>query len=104
MTGASRTAARSRARPCPSECPHPTSARHTTSTTTARARWAERVLKVAQASERSRGWPARPCQGRGMVPGFPRRRQDGPAPGPAATDDVVHLDDDDHAWWARRDI
>ena len=42
-----------------------------------------------------------------MAPGFPRRRRDRPASGPASApgdDDDVHLDDDEHAWWAQRDI
>lgn len=46
-----------------------------------------------------------------MAPRFPGRRRGRAAPAPAdqapepeADDEPVHLDDDEHAWWAQRDV
>jgi hypothetical protein len=40
-----------------------------------------------------------------MASRFPRRRRDRPEPEPDGPDEqAVHLDDDQHAWWAQRDI
>ena len=41
-----------------------------------------------------------------MAPRFPRRRRDHPDDGdaPSSDGDEARLDDDEHAWWAKRDI